>query len=143
MVSFIYPNNPAEARFLTVPERLHLVHRIHTATASSIEHKHFKRYQLLEALRDPVSWLFGLQAFTLMISNNIAYQQNLLFVSLGVSDLGSTLVSAASGGFSVACCIVAALLLRYIPWRKAYVSPFIWLKPFRPYSFVTGTMRLF
>lgn len=122
LVAFVYPNNPAEARFLTIPERIHLVHRIHTATTSSIEHRQLKKYQLLEALRDPVSWLFGLQAFTLMISNNIAYQQNLLFVSLGVSNLGSTLVSAASGGFSVACCIAATLFLRYIPLRKAFVS---------------------
>ncbi|KAJ9646095.1 uncharacterized protein PV06_01925 [Exophiala oligosperma] len=128
LVAFLYPNNPAEAHFLTVPERIHLVHRIHAATTSSIEHKQLKRYQLLEAVRDPVSWLFGLQAFTLMISNNIAYQQNLLFVSLGVSNLGSTLVSAASGGFSVACCIAATLFLRYIPLNKAFWSTF-WCLP--------------
>jgi hypothetical protein len=84
--------------------------------------------QLRECIRDPITWLFGLQAFTLMISNNIGYQQNLLFVSLGVSNLGSTLVSAASGGFSVACCIAATLLLRYTPWRKAYWATF-WSLP--------------
>jgi MFS family permease len=125
---FYYPNNPAEAQFLSPDERLFLVKEIHDATTSSIEYKRVKTYQIKEAIRDPISWLFGLQAFTLMISNNIAYQQNLLFVAIGVSDLGSTLVSAASGGFSVACCIVAAIFLRYVPWRKAYWSTF-WCLP--------------
>lgn len=125
---FVYPNNPAEARFLSLSEKLFLVTKVHDATTSSIEYKKVKTSQLREVVRDPVSWLFGLQAFTLMISNNIAYQQNLLFVAIGVSDLGSTLVSAASGGFSVACCIVAALLLRYVPWRKAYWATF-WCLP--------------
>ncbi|EXJ76959.1 hypothetical protein A1O3_10116 [Capronia epimyces CBS 606.96] len=125
---FYYPNNPAEAKFLTLRERVYLVTKIHDATGSSIEYKKVKKSQLREAVQDPISWLFGLQAFTLMLSNNIAYQQNLLFVSLGVSNLGSTLVSAASGGFSVACCIVATILLRYVPWRKAYWGAF-WCLP--------------
>jgi hypothetical protein len=125
---FVYPNNPAEARFLSLSEKLFLVTKVHDATTSSIEYKKVKTSQLREVVRDPVSWLFVLQAFTLMISNNIAYQQNLLFVAIGVSDLGSTLISAASGGFSVACCVVAAVLLRYVPWRKAYWSTF-WCLP--------------
>ncbi|OQU98810.1 hypothetical protein CLAIMM_04538 [Cladophialophora immunda] len=128
LVFFIYPNNPGEARFLNLQERLYLVKEIHSATTSSIEHKKVKKSQLREAIKDPISWLFGLQAFTLMISNNIAYQQNLLFVAIGVSDLGSTLVSTAGGGFAVACCIVATILLHYFPWRKAYWGT-IWCLP--------------
>ncbi|KAJ4608339.1 hypothetical protein HRR83_000563 [Exophiala dermatitidis] len=126
---FYYPNNPAEARFLTLQEKLYLVNKVHEASHSSIENKKFKKSQLIESLRDPISWLFGLQAFTLMLSNNIAYQSNLLYVSVGVSNLGSTLVSAAGGGFSVICCILATLLLRYVPWRKAYWAAFWCLPP--------------
>ncbi|OJJ47544.1 hypothetical protein ASPZODRAFT_141133 [Penicilliopsis zonata CBS 506.65] len=125
---FYYPSNPTEARFLTTREKVYAVQRIHAATHSSIEQKHFKPHQFREALRDPVSWLFFLAAFTLMLSNNLAYQQNLLFVSLGVSDLGSTLVAAASGGFSVASCIVAAVLLRLFPGQAAFWGLF-WCLP--------------
>jgi hypothetical protein len=63
-----------------------------------------------------------------MLSNNLAYQQNLLFVSLGVSDLGSTLVIVASSGFSVVACIVAAVLLRFFPNRNAYWGV-VWCVP--------------
>ncbi|KAJ5888728.1 permease of the major facilitator superfamily [Penicillium taxi] len=125
---FFYPNNPAEAWFLTLPEKFYAVKRVHDSTQSSIEQKQFKKSQFIETLRDPVSWLFGLQTFTLMLSNNLAYQQNLLFVSLGVSNLGSTLVSVASGGFSVICCIIAAVLLKLFPGKIAYWGTF-WCIP--------------
>jgi MFS family permease len=117
---FFYPNNPAEARFLTLEEKVHAIKRIHDSNQSSIEQKQFKKEQFLETLRDPVSWLFALQAFTLMLSNNLAYQQNLLFVSLGVSHLGSTLVSVAGGAFAVVNCIIAATLLKLFPNHNAY-----------------------
>ncbi|RDW74824.1 MFS transporter-9 [Coleophoma cylindrospora] len=125
---FMYPNNPAEARFLTIEERVHTIQRVHNANRSSIEQKHFKKSQFVETLRDPISWLFALQCFTNQIANNLAYQQNLLYVSLGVSNLGSTLVSAAGGGFSVVCCIIATVLLRWFPGYNAYWAMF-WFLP--------------
>jgi len=125
---FYYPSNPTEARFFTIEEKVHCIKRVHDSSQSSIEQKQFKKTQFVETLRDPVSWLFGLQAFTLMLSNNLAYQQNLLFVSLGVSDLGSTLVSVAGGGFAVVVCIIASILMRYFPNNNAYFATF-WCLP--------------
>lgn len=125
---FFYPSNPSKARFLTTEEKVYTIRRVHESTKSSIEQKVFKPHQFWETVRDPVSWLFGLQAFTLMMANNLNLQQNLIFVQMGVSNLGSTLVSAASGGFSVACSIVAAGLLRLFPNNAAYWGVF-WCIP--------------
>ncbi|EED19824.1 putative allantoate permease of the major facilitator superfamily [Talaromyces stipitatus ATCC 10500] len=125
---FFYPDNPVQAKFLSRAEKLHTIKRVHDATKGSIEQKQFKRYQAIETIRDPVSWLFLLQVFTLMLSNNLAYQQNLLFLSLGVSNLGSTLVGVASAGFSVVCCVVAYFLLRWFPNKNAYWSV-LWVLP--------------
>jgi MFS family permease len=85
---FFYPSNPAEAKFLTLKEKIFAIKRVHDSSQSSIEQKQFKKAQFIETIRDPVSWLFALQTFALMLSNNLAYQQNLLYVSIGVSDLG-------------------------------------------------------
>lgn len=63
-----------------------------------------------------------------MLANNLSYQQNLLFVSLGVSELGSTLVSVAGSGFSVVSSIVAAILLRWYPNNNAYWG-LLWCLP--------------
>ncbi|KAG7109419.1 putative transporter PB1C11.03 like protein [Verticillium longisporum] len=99
------------------------------AVWSSIEQKRFKREQFVETLRDPVSWLFALQSFTLMFSNNLNYgQKNLITTSIGVSPLGSTLVAAAGGGFGVACCVVATFALRRWP-RNLALHGTVWCMP--------------
>ncbi|KAI1807814.1 putative allantoate permease of the major facilitator superfamily [Daldinia bambusicola] len=126
---FCYPSNPAEARFLTLEEKVQVIQRVHGSSQSSIEQKQFKKSQLIETLKDPVSWLFTLQAFTLMYSNNLTYgQQNLLTTSLGVSSLGSTLVSVAGGAFGVVLCIVAAIALKWYPGNLATHSV-VWCIP--------------
>ncbi|KAB8274811.1 major facilitator superfamily domain-containing protein [Aspergillus minisclerotigenes] len=128
-VWFCYPSNPAEARFLTLEEKVHVIRRVHNSSQSSIEQKRFKRSQFVETLRDPVSWLFALQAFTLMYSNNLTYgQQNLLTTSLGVSQLGSTLVAVAGGGFGVVLCIVATFVLKWFPKYLA-IHGLFWCLP--------------
>lgn len=120
LVWFRYPSNPGEAKFLTLEEKVHAIKRVHESSQSSIEQKQFKRPHFIETLRDPVSWLFALQSFTLMMSNNLTYgQQNLITQALGVDDLGSTLVAAAGGGFGVAVCIAGVYALRWWPSNLA------------------------
>ncbi|KAH7120382.1 major facilitator superfamily domain-containing protein [Dactylonectria estremocensis] len=123
-----YPNNPATAWFLSTEEKIHTIRRVQNSTRSSIEQKTFKKDQFRECLRDPVSWLFASAGFTLMLANNLAYQQSLLFLDLGVSDLGSTLVWVASGGFAIVCCVVAFLLIRIFPGYNAYWAA-LWCLP--------------
>lgn len=125
---FFYPNNPAEARFLTLEEKVQTIRRVHDATKSSIEQKTFKTYQLREALRDPVTWLFSCAAFCLMIANNLSFQQSILFGQLGIGNLGSTLVSAVGGIFSVACAVFVWLGLKFWPGRRAFWCTF-WCLP--------------
>ncbi|KAH7241983.1 major facilitator superfamily domain-containing protein [Fusarium tricinctum] len=128
-VWFFYPNNPAEAKFLTLEEKVHSISRVHASSQSSIEQKQFKKNQFQETLRDPVSWLFALQAFTLMMSNNLTYgQQNLLTTSLGVDNLGSTLVAAAGGGFGVAICLAGTFALKFWPSNLA-LHGLVWCIP--------------
>jgi len=50
------------------------------------------------------------------------------FLGIGVSDLGSTLVSAAGGGFAVIVCIVAAALLKLYPNNNVYWAS-VWCIP--------------
>ncbi|KAJ4505544.1 hypothetical protein HRR83_008543 [Exophiala dermatitidis] len=128
-VWFRYPNNPAHAKFLSLEEKIHVIRRVHASHQSSIEQKQFKKSQFIEALRDPISWLFALAAFTLMIANNLTYgQQNLITTSLGVNALGSTLVAAAGGGFGILVCFAGAWALDIWPSNKAIHSAF-WCLP--------------
>jgi hypothetical protein len=129
VVWFWYPNNPSQARFLTLEEKVHVIRRVHESTQGSIEQKQFKRSQFWETLRDPVSWLFALQAFTLMMANNLTYgQQNLITRALGIDSLGSALVAAAGGGFGVATGLVGFVALRRWPLNFAFHA-FVWCIP--------------
>ncbi|ANZ73541.1 BA75_01851T0 [Komagataella pastoris] len=121
-VWFFYPDNPAKATHLTTNEKVHLIQKVQESTKSSIEQKTFKKHQAIECLKDPVSWLFFLQAFTLMLANSMTYQQNQLFVDIGVTTFGSSLVSAAGGGFTVVLLGVSALLIRRFPGQSGYFS---------------------
>ncbi|KAB8274364.1 major facilitator superfamily domain-containing protein [Aspergillus minisclerotigenes] len=124
----LYPSNPMTARFLSTEEKVHVIRRVHDSTRSAIEQKVFKRYQAREALLDPVSWLFALSSFTLMLSNNLTFQQSLLYLQIGVSDLGSALVWVAAGGFAMVVAIIASLLLKLVPNYSAYWAA-LWCLP--------------
>ncbi|KGO75817.1 Major facilitator superfamily domain, general substrate transporter [Penicillium italicum] len=101
-----YPNNPAEATFLSLEEKIHTIMRVHESSQSSIEQKQFKKSQFIETLRDP----------------------NLITKALGVDSLGSTLVAAAGGGFGVLVCIIGAYALRWWPSNLALHGLF-WCVP--------------
>lgn len=57
LIILVYPNNPTDARFLNL-KKIWVIRRVQNTTGSSIEQKVIKRYQRVEALKDPVSWLF-------------------------------------------------------------------------------------
>ncbi|GCF01653.1 hypothetical protein ZYGM_000065 [Zygosaccharomyces mellis] len=124
-----YPNNPADAKFLSTTEKVWVIRRVQRSSRASIEQKVIKRYQIMEALQDPITWLFFLFFLTQQLANNLAYQQNLLFEGLGhITNLDSTLVSVASGGFASACSIIATVFLLYTKDYTAF-SVVFWSLP--------------
>ena len=54
---FFFPDNPAQARFLTQKEKIKVVKRIQD-NRNGIETKQWKFYQFREALTDVKTWLF-------------------------------------------------------------------------------------
>ncbi|BAO38453.1 uncharacterized transporter YLL055W [Kluyveromyces marxianus] len=129
-VILIYPNNPTTAKFLSVKERVWVIRRVQKTTGSSIEQKVIKKHQAIEAIRDPVSWLFCAFFFCNQLSNNLVYQEKLLFKEIGVSTLGSTLVSVAYGGFAVICAVIAAFIIKLRNDFTAYSVIFWTIFPF-------------
>ncbi|CCH44612.1 putative membrane protein [Wickerhamomyces ciferrii] len=129
LVFFFYPNNPATAKFLTLEERIWTIRRVQKTTGSAIEQKFFKKYQFIECLKDPITWLFFTAMLFYNLANNLTFQQNLLFTGIGgVSNLDSTLVSVASGGFSVVCCLISSVILLKVDNMSAW-SNVIWIIP--------------
>lgn len=114
VIFWIYPSNPTDARFLSLKEKVWVIKRVQKSTRQSIENNVLKKYQIKECIKDPITWLFFFYMFFIMLANNLAYQSNLLFVSVGaVSNLDSTVISAVGGGYAAVCCLLAYVTLKW------------------------------
>lgn len=65
---FIVPDNQLNARWLSKEDRILALERIRS-NQQGVGNKHFKMYQLKEALTDPMSWAFALYALIADIPN--------------------------------------------------------------------------
>ncbi|CCE93388.1 uncharacterized protein TDEL_0G00210 [Torulaspora delbrueckii] len=114
IIFFFYPNNPTDAKFLSTKEKVWVIRRVQESSQASIEQKVVKKYQIVEAFKDPITWFFSIFFLFQQLANNLAYQQNLLFQGIGnITNLSSTLVSVAAGGFASICAVIATVFLLY------------------------------
>lgn len=126
LVFFVYPDNPAEAKFLTTEEKVWVIRRVQESTNSTIEQKHFKREHMVEAFKDPVSWLFCGFFLLQQLANNLPYQQTLLYEEMGgISNLNSTLVTVAGLGYAVLWALFSFLVMHFFP-NTSFLT-IIWL----------------
>ncbi|GMM35306.1 hypothetical protein DASC09_026310 [Saccharomycopsis crataegensis] len=121
-VALFYPSDPVGAKFLSNKQKYFLIKKIQGESKASIVQHVVKKEQIIECIKDPISWLFTFFSFFLMLANNLNYQQNLLYVSLGVTNLGSTLVSVAGGGFSSVFHLAGAAFIYFRPNSSALIT---------------------
>lgn len=119
---FLFPDNPATYRYFTVQERIHVIKRIKESTKSSIEQKVVKKEQVVEAIKDPITWLFGIFVLLSMLCNNISFQSAIIYKNLGISNLDSTLVSVASAGWSTVMSIAGSIALSIFRAQSANMA---------------------
>ena len=120
-VWLVFPDSPVSAHFLAPHERAQAVLRI-ASNHSGIEQKRFKRHQLVEALRDPKTWLFFLHAWSQEMANGLTNQYSLIIKSLGYSTLETTLLGCVNGLVALASLLAAAGILYRYKNARAWVS---------------------
>ncbi|UKZ77077.1 hypothetical protein TrVFT333_004795 [Trichoderma virens FT-333] len=107
---FIMPDNQLNARFLTKEERVLAIQRI-KVNEQGIGNKHFKWYQVKEAVLDPAIWGFVFYALVADIPNGgISNFFSQLIVSFGYTPEQSLLYGTPGGAVEV----VALLLCGYL-----------------------------
>lgn len=65
---FVVPDNQLNARFLSKPDQILAIERIRK-NQQGVGNKHYKIYQLREALTDPLSWMFFFYSLVANIPN--------------------------------------------------------------------------
>ena len=109
---FLYfmPDNQLNARWLSKEDRRLAIERVRV-NQQGIGNKHFKMYQLKEALTDPLTWAFCFYALTADIPNGgISNFFSQLIVSFGYTQEQSLLYGTPGGAVEVVSLIVCGYL---------------------------------
>jgi ACS family allantoate permease-like MFS transporter len=107
---FIMPDNQMNARFLSKPDRILAIERIRV-NQQGVGNKHWKLYQLKEALRDPLTWAFVFIGLVSSIPNGgITNFFSLLIKSFGYTPQQSLLYGTPGGGVEVIALLLSGWL---------------------------------
>lgn len=111
---FVFPDSPENARFLTQAEKIAHVERIR-GNEQGIGSRTFKWNQFMEALTDPMTWLYAFWIFAANIPNSIATSfGNILVKGMGYTSQQSLLLVTPLGAYE----IVALVGLTWIAMKK-------------------------
>ena len=111
-LAFFYymPDNQWNVRFLGLTDRKLAVERIR-GNQQGIGNKHFKRYQVKEALKDPMTWAFAFYACAGNIPNGgITNYFSQLIVLSGYTAEESLLYGAPAGAVQVVALVASGIL---------------------------------
>ena len=97
---FLFPDSPTNAWFLTSEERVKAVMRI-KENQTGVENKTFKKEQMVEALKDPKTWLFALFAVLANVPNSLLIQRTIIVTSFGWTPLQTTLFGCVDGAIEI------------------------------------------
>ena len=107
---YVMPDNQLNARWLSPADRILAVARVRV-NQQGIGNKHFKSYQLKEALIDPMTWGFVFFALVADIPNGgISNFFSQLIVSFGYTPEESLLYGTPGGAVEVVALIACGLL---------------------------------
>jgi hypothetical protein len=81
------------------------------ANETGIQNKTYKRYQMLEAVSDPIVWCYVmLQLTSTLIIGGLGVFSNLIIVSFGFTVLQTQLLNIAQGAVTIAVMVGGATL---------------------------------
>jgi len=93
---YFFPDSPTNAWFLTPEERVKVIIRIR-GNQAGVENKTFKKEQVIEALRDPKTWLFAFFAACSNIWNSLVNQRQIILRLFGFPLFQTTLLGCMDG----------------------------------------------
>lgn len=128
LIWLFFPDSPVSARFLTPEERAQAILRI-SSNHSGVEQKHFKRYQFIEALQDPKTWLFFFHSWSQEMANGLTNQYSLIIKSFGFTTLQTTLLGCLNGVTAGISLGAAAIILAKTKNCRAWISAAAYIPP--------------
>ncbi|GAA5954410.1 hypothetical protein JCM21900_006802 [Sporobolomyces salmonicolor] len=110
------PDSPATASFLSPREKLVAIERVRD-NQTGTRNQHFKRYQAVEAVTDPKTWLLVLLTlFTCTPNGGLASFNSILIKGFGFSSRVSLLLNLPEGAV---LCLTVAIVCYYADARQS------------------------
>ncbi|KAL2811580.1 major facilitator superfamily domain-containing protein [Aspergillus granulosus] len=121
------PDSPMKAKCFSEEDKRLMVERVR-ANDTGIQNKQFKKYQLLEALTDPIVWLYALlQLCSTLIIGGLGVFSNIIIKSFGFTTLQTQLLNIAQGGVTIAVMVGGASLATWS--RRTVFIMHLWTFP--------------
>ncbi|KAL6244412.1 hypothetical protein RBB50_008654 [Rhinocladiella similis] len=93
----ILPDLPSTAKFLTDAEKVIAAKRVST-NRQGIKNRHFKRYQVIQTIRDPKTWILFVMAVGAQVPNSAITQfTSIVIKSFNVDTLGTQYLQIPGG----------------------------------------------
>ncbi|KAJ5398829.1 Major facilitator superfamily domain general substrate transporter [Penicillium sp. CMV-2018d] len=121
---FAIPDSPMGAWFLPIEDQVKAVERVQD-NLTGIKSHHVKRYQVIEALLDPKTWLLALFQFTQNVPNGgVGSFASIVVEGFGFSTLDTLLVQMIGTGFQIVFVAMSAIGSTYLKNTRTYWMTF-------------------
>ncbi|KAL4967187.1 putative MFS transporter [Aspergillus stella-maris] len=119
VLGWFLPDNPMSAKCYTEADKRLMVERVR-ANDTGIQNKEFKKSQFIEALTDPMSWLYVLlQLTSTLVIGGLGVFSNIIIQSFGFTTLQTQLLNIAQGGVTIIVMVGGAWLAT---WSKQTIA---------------------
>lgn len=109
-VGWWLPDSPMKAKCFNEDQKRLMIERVR-ANETGIQNKVWKRYQMVEALTDPIVWCYVmLQVLSTLIIGGLGVFSNLIISSFGFTYLQTQLLNIAQGAVTVLVMVGGAWL---------------------------------
>ncbi|KAL4763839.1 putative MFS transporter [Aspergillus foveolatus] len=126
-LSWYIPDSPMKAKCFSEAEKRLMVERVR-ANDTGIQNKQYKRYQAVEALMDPVVWLYVLlQLSSTLVIGGLGVFSNIIIKSFGFTTLQTQLLNIAQGAVTIAVMVGGASLATWT--RRTVMIMHLWTFP--------------
>ncbi|KAL4780385.1 allantoate permease [Aspergillus varians] len=126
IVFFFMPDSPMASR-LSETEKKWAIARLRE-NRTGVENKHFKRYQVIQCICDPQTWLLFFAILSSNIPNGfISTYSSTVIKTFGFSSEVSSLMSIPSGAVDVVCVLISSWLAGKYNIRGPFAVGFLTL----------------
>ncbi|KAH8803568.1 major facilitator superfamily domain-containing protein [Xylogone sp. PMI_703] len=116
------PDSPLSATFLNDTEKMIAVERLR-ANRTGVASKEFKKYQLIEAAKDPLTYYSFFYAISCVVPNSgVSFFGNLIIVDMGFSNFVSSLLLIPGGVAECISLLTAGFVTRRWPNMRCFMQ---------------------